>query len=174
MQDTGHVLVDAYGCGAEGRNRLEEQFKSGERTFRDISEDMWGSMTIPFDDELALMVKNGLEIDPGFAEFHQYCLDNGFPFNVISAGLKPVLKRVLDSFLGERVSMLLFYYWRRLFILNASCPVLVDRYHRQRCPAYRRPRLTLEAYLARRIPRRPRQGYEYARGPRAGTGGKPT
>ncbi|RMJ22793.1 2,3-diketo-5-methylthio-1-phosphopentane phosphatase [Aspergillus sp. HF37] len=104
MQDTGHVLVDAHGCGAEYRNRLEEQFKSGERTFRDISEDMWGSMTIPFDDDLALIVKNGLEIDPGFVEFHQYCVDNGFPFNVISAGLKPVLKRVLDAFLGEKAA----------------------------------------------------------------------
>ncbi|KAJ5158322.1 uncharacterized protein N7500_007973 [Penicillium coprophilum] len=72
LQDTGHVLVDHLGCGAAYRNKLEEQFKSGERTFRDISDDMWGSLTIPFGDGFEIMEKN-LELDPGFREFHQYC-----------------------------------------------------------------------------------------------------
>lgn len=102
MQDTGHVLVDNYGCGAAYRNRLEEQFKSGQRTFRDISEDMWGSLSIPFGDGFDMM-SEALEMDPGFCDFHQYCVENGIPFNVISAGLKPVLQRVLDSFLGQQV-----------------------------------------------------------------------
>lgn len=99
MQDTGHILFDAHGCGAEARTKLDEQIKSGERSFRDVSEEMWGSLHIPFDDGFEVMEKT-LEMDPGFREFHQYCVDNGFPFNVISAGLKPVLRRVLDSFLG--------------------------------------------------------------------------
>jgi 2-hydroxy-3-keto-5-methylthiopentenyl-1-phosphate phosphatase len=101
MQDTGHILFDNYGCGEEARNKLDEQIKSGERSFRDVSEEMWGSLHVPFDDGFVVMEKT-LEIDPGFREFHQYCIDNGFPFNVISAGLKPVLRRVLDTFLGEK------------------------------------------------------------------------
>ncbi|KAJ5493920.1 hypothetical protein N7463_010007 [Penicillium fimorum] len=101
LQDTGHVLVDNLGCGAAYRNKLEEQFKTGERTFRDISDDMWGSLSIPFGDGFELMEKN-LELDSGFREFHQYCVAEGFPFNVISAGLKPVLQRTLDIFLGEK------------------------------------------------------------------------
>lgn len=104
LQDTGHVLVDHLGCGAAYRNKLEEQFKTGERTFRDISDDMWGSLTIPFGDGFDIMEKN-LELDPGFREFHQYCVREGFPFNVISAGLKPVLQRTLDLFLGEKEVM---------------------------------------------------------------------
>ncbi|KAF3398348.1 Pdp3-interacting factor 1 [Penicillium rolfsii] len=100
MQDTGHILFDNYGCGEEARNKLDEQIKTGERSFRDVSEEMWGSLRVPFDDGFVVMEKT-LEIDPGFREFHQYCIDNGFPFNVISAGLKPVLRRVLDTFLGE-------------------------------------------------------------------------
>ncbi|CAL5871733.1 uncharacterized protein PFLUO_LOCUS5986 [Penicillium psychrofluorescens] len=99
MQDTGHILFDTYGCGTEARNKLDEQIKSGERSFREASEEMWGSLHIPFDDGFKVMEKT-LEMDPGFREFHQYCVDNGFPFHVISAGLKPVLRRVLDSFLG--------------------------------------------------------------------------
>ncbi|KAJ5826876.1 hypothetical protein N7447_003639 [Penicillium robsamsonii] len=100
LQDTGHVLVDNLGCGAAYRNKLEEQFKTGERTFRDISDDMWGSLSIPFGDGFEIMEKN-LELDSGFREFHQYCVAEGFPFNVISAGLKPVLQRTLDLFLGK-------------------------------------------------------------------------
>lgn len=99
MQDTGHILVDAHGCGAAARSKLDEQIKSGERSFREVSEEMWGSLHIPFDDGFAVMEKT-LEIDPGFREFHQYCIANDFPFHVISAGLKPVLRRVLDTFLG--------------------------------------------------------------------------
>merc|ERR1711981_996030 len=33
-----------------------------------------------------------------------FCLNNGIPFNVISAGLRPVLRKVLDHFLGEEKS----------------------------------------------------------------------
>lgn len=62
---------------------------------------MWGSLSIPFGDGFDLMEKK-LQIDPGFQEFHQYCVREGFPFNVISAGLKPILQRTLDIFLGEK------------------------------------------------------------------------
>ncbi|KAJ5135420.1 uncharacterized protein N7515_004698 [Penicillium bovifimosum] len=99
LQDTGHVLVDNLGCGAAYREKLEEQFKSGSRTFRDISEDMWSSLTIPFGDGFDIMEKT-LSLDAGFREFHAYCQRNNFPFNIISAGLKPVLQRTLDLFLG--------------------------------------------------------------------------
>jgi 2-hydroxy-3-keto-5-methylthiopentenyl-1-phosphate phosphatase len=64
---------------------------------------MWGSLSIPFDDGFKVMQEK-LEIDPDFKEFHQYCIEQDIPFNVISAGLKPVLRKVLDSFLGEEES----------------------------------------------------------------------
>jgi len=64
---------------------------------------MWGSLNVPFDDGFEVMEKE-LEIDPDFREFHKYCIDNEIPFNVISAGLKPILRRVLDTFLGEEAS----------------------------------------------------------------------
>lgn len=100
MQDTGHVLFDNLGCGEERRRLLDEQIKSGERSFRDVSEEMWGSLRVPFEDGFKIMEKE-LEIDPGFQEFHQFCVANDIDFNVISAGLKPILRKVLDTFLGE-------------------------------------------------------------------------
>jgi 2,3-diketo-5-methylthio-1-phosphopentane phosphatase len=103
MQDTGHILFDAHGCGSARRNILDEQIKSGERSFRDVSEEMWGSLNIPFEDGFEVMEQT-LEIDPDFQHFHKFCVDNNIPFNVISAGLKPILRRVLDTFLGEEQS----------------------------------------------------------------------
>lgn len=103
MQDTGHVLFDNFGCGSKRRNVLDEQIKTGERSFREVSEEMWGSLNVPFDDGFEIM-EESLDIDPDFRSFHKFCIDNSIPFNVISAGLKPVLRRVLDTFLGEEES----------------------------------------------------------------------
>jgi len=103
MQDTGHILFDAHGCGSARRNALDQQIHSGERSFRDVSEEMWGSLNVPFEDGFEVMEKT-LEIDPDFQKFHSFCIKNNIPFNVISAGLKPILRKVLDSFLGEEAS----------------------------------------------------------------------
>jgi len=103
MQDTGHVLFDNFGCGEKQREVLDEQIKTGERSFREVSEEMWGSLNVSFDDGFSIM-KNHLDIDVDFQKFHQYCIDQDIPFNVISAGLKPVLRKVLDTFLGEKES----------------------------------------------------------------------
>jgi len=103
MQDTGHILFDAHGCGSERRQQLDEEIKSGKRSFREVSEEMWGSLNVPFDDGFEVM-KTALEIDPDFRKFHDWCIKNNIPFNVISAGLKPILRRVLDEFLGKKQS----------------------------------------------------------------------
>ncbi|TVY81032.1 Pdp3-interacting factor protein, partial [Lachnellula suecica] len=103
MQDTGHILFDAHGCGSAQRQKLDAQISSGERSFRDVSAELWGSLSIPFDDGFSVM-EAALEIDPDFQTFHKFCIAQDIPFNVISAGLKPVLRKVLDSFLGEEES----------------------------------------------------------------------
>lgn len=102
-QDSGHVLVDNLGCGSKKRALLDSQIKSGERSFRDVSEEMWASLHIPFEDGFEVMEQN-LEIDPHFQEFHRHCITNNIDFYVISAGLKPVLKNVLEAFLGDEES----------------------------------------------------------------------
>ena len=43
-------------------------------------------------------------MDKDFKAFHDFCVANKIPFNVISAGLKPLLRRVLDHFIGEEAS----------------------------------------------------------------------
>jgi len=40
------VLFDSFGCGNERREELDNQIKTGERSFRDVSEEMWGSLDV--------------------------------------------------------------------------------------------------------------------------------
>lgn len=88
MQDTGHVLFDNFGCGSKKRQILDEQISTGERSFRDVSEEMWGSLRVPFEDGFEVM-EESLEIDPDFRSFLDFCLNNKIPFNIISAGSSP-------------------------------------------------------------------------------------
>lgn len=60
---------------------------------------MWGSLHVGFDDGFEVM-REKLVFDPDFRDFHTFCVKNKIPFNVISAGLKPLLKAVLDNHLG--------------------------------------------------------------------------
>ncbi|BFZ61648.1 hypothetical protein YB2330_002721 [Saitoella coloradoensis] len=101
MQDSGHVLFDHFGCGPEQRAQWDREIHEGTRSFREVSEDMWNSLNVPFNDGFKIM-REKMDIDPDFKHFHQFCLKNEIPFNVISAGVKPVLRRVLEDFLGEK------------------------------------------------------------------------
>jgi 2,3-diketo-5-methylthio-1-phosphopentane phosphatase len=103
MQDTGHILFNAFGCGSDRRQVLDQQIHTGERSFREVSEEMWGSLDVPFENGFEVM-KDALDINCDFKTFHKFCIANNIPFNIISAGLKPVLRRVLDHFLGEENS----------------------------------------------------------------------
>lgn len=77
--------------------------ETGERTFREVSDELYASLDVPLDDGFEVM-KTALDIDPDFQTFHEFCVNNHIPFNVISAGLKPVLRKVLDHFIGESMS----------------------------------------------------------------------
>ncbi|ODQ73893.1 hypothetical protein LIPSTDRAFT_45489, partial [Lipomyces starkeyi NRRL Y-11557] len=118
MQDTGHILFDRHGCGTEHRQRLDEQIHTGARSFRDVSEEMWGSLNVPFDESMKEM-KEHLVIDPDFADFHDFCIREGVAFNVISAGLEPVLRGVLNEFLGHQVS-------ERIDIISNAAEISAD------------------------------------------------
>jgi len=78
MQDTGHVLFDNFGCGSERREELDNQIKTGERSFRDVSDDLYGSLDVPFEDGFEVM-KTALDIDPDFKTFHEFCVRSCSP-----------------------------------------------------------------------------------------------
>lgn len=85
MQDTGHTLFDNFRCGPDRRAVLAKQMESGERTFREVSDELYASLSVLFEDGFAVM-KTALDIDPDFQSFHEFCPNNNIPFNAISAG----------------------------------------------------------------------------------------
>lgn len=104
LQDTGHILFDHHGCGPERREVLDESISTGENTFRQASLELWQSLHVPLDTAFATL-KEHLIIDPGFHDFlNNFAFHHRIPFVVISAGLRPLLRRVLDESVGEAKS----------------------------------------------------------------------
>lgn len=103
LQDTGHILFDNFGCGKEKRIELDGKIGTGELSFKAASEEMWSSLNVTLEDGVAKM-KQELVMDEKFREFFNYTVSHEIPFNVISAGLKPLLRSALDAFLGEEKS----------------------------------------------------------------------
>lgn len=103
LQDTGHILFDNFGCGKEKREELDRKITTHEMSFRAASEEMWSSLNVTLEDGVAKMT-DVLVMDKDFAEFFNYTLKTEIPFNVISAGLKPLLRQALNKFLGEEKS----------------------------------------------------------------------
>lgn len=102
IQDTGKILFDRYGYSPEKQEKLEEALHSGQRTFRDVSEELWGSLKLPLNEGIDIVLQE-LEIDPGFHNFYNFCLNFNIPFWIVSSGLYPLLKAALSKFLGVEV-----------------------------------------------------------------------
>ncbi len=103
MQDTGHVLVDSHGCGMESRKKLTDAIEEGEVSFKKGSEEMWSTLHIS-PKEAAEVLGNTMIIDEKFEQFFEFTQRKNINFTVISAGLKPILRTVLDEFLGKEDS----------------------------------------------------------------------
>jgi 2-hydroxy-3-keto-5-methylthiopentenyl-1-phosphate phosphatase len=69
---------------------LDKQIASGERSFRDVSEEMWGSLNVPFDSGFEVLAKE-LVIDPDFQKFHKFCVANDMYVFTISPETTVVL-----------------------------------------------------------------------------------
>lgn len=69
-----HILFGCHGCGREERAILDAQIISGERSFRDVSEETWSSLNLPFEYSLKIIKKN-LDLDSDFKSFHKFCIE---------------------------------------------------------------------------------------------------
>ena len=98
-----HSLWSPWLWSREAREYLDESISTGEKTFRGASWEMWGSLHVTLDGG-----SQDLEEPSGhgrrFKDFFNYTTQHKIPFNVISAGLKPLLRHVLDETMGEEQS----------------------------------------------------------------------
>lgn len=64
---------------------------------------MYDSLNVTLEEGVKKL-KETLTMDKAFKQFFDYTVEHRIPFNVISAGLKPLLRSALDTFLGPEKS----------------------------------------------------------------------
>lgn len=61
------------------------------------------SVTRPYDQCMQYLVDN-IKLDPGFADFYQWALANNIPVVVLSSGMEPIIKALLEKLVGPDAS----------------------------------------------------------------------
>ncbi|KAF9168198.1 hypothetical protein DFQ26_000765 [Actinomortierella ambigua] len=99
LKDTGNILIDAC-LGYENRKALDDKILRNEITFLEVTTISWESITLTYDEALALVRKEA-EIDPGFLAFYTYVGAQKIPFTIVSCGLDVVIREYLSWHLGQ-------------------------------------------------------------------------
>ena len=98
-------MTDNIGYGREKRRQGNIACLNNEISFRDSFRDMMDSVTRPYDQCIQYLVDN-IKLDPGFAEFFQWSLKNNIPVVVLSSGMEPIIKALLEKLVGPDASQM--------------------------------------------------------------------
>lgn len=63
---------------------------------------MLGSINTPFD-ECINILKEKMELDPGFKEFYEWAREHNVPIVVLSSGMKPIIRALFEVMLGPKL-----------------------------------------------------------------------
>lgn len=81
------------------RRQGNKDVLEGKKTFRDSFREMMDSITRPFPECVDYLVEN-IKLDPYFNEYFQWALKNEIPTVVLSSGMRPVIKGILEKLVG--------------------------------------------------------------------------
>ncbi|KAF2750366.1 hypothetical protein M011DRAFT_456262 [Sporormia fimetaria CBS 119925] len=108
MQDSNDFMTDTIGYGQEKRRQGNKDTLSGKITFRDSFKEMMNSVTKPFNECIDYLIAN-IKLDPGFKAFFEWSLQNNIPVVVLSSGMEPIIKALLQTLVGpdaEKIQVL--------------------------------------------------------------------
>ncbi|KAF5572665.1 phosphoserine phosphatase [Fusarium pseudocircinatum] len=97
--DSNDYMTDNLGFGVERRRQLNKDVLYGNMHFRDSFVEMLDSVKTPFDECIQILLKN-IKLDPGFKEFYDWAQENNVPIVILSGGMTPVIRALLDTLLG--------------------------------------------------------------------------
>ncbi|KAH6895679.1 HAD-like domain-containing protein [Thelonectria olida] len=97
--DSNDFMTDNLGFGRERRVHLNKEVLYNGMHFRDSFVEMLDSVTTPFNECLDILLKN-IKLDPGFKEFYDWAQLNNVPIVILSGGMEPVIRALLDTLLG--------------------------------------------------------------------------
>ena len=97
-KDSNDFMTDNLGYGTEKREQGNGDVLYGRVNFRDSFQEMMDSIKTPFDECISVLLKN-IELDPGFKEFYAWARENNIPVVILSGGMQPVIRALLDKLL---------------------------------------------------------------------------
>lgn len=104
-RDSNDWMIDNLGFGQSRRQTLAERVLHQTLTFRSAFDTMLESVPTPFDECIALLLDN-IKLDPGFRAFYDWARANNIPIVVLSGGMAPIIRALLDKLMGEDSSWL--------------------------------------------------------------------
>jgi len=99
-RDSNDFMTDNLGYGVVKRKAGNAAVLEERMTFRDSFRDMLDSVTTPFDECIQVLFEN-IELDPGFKEFHTWAREVGMPIVVLSGGMEPIIRALLQKLVGD-------------------------------------------------------------------------
>lgn len=100
LQDSNDYLTDNIGFGYPKRKQLNIDILNGQASFRKGFEEMLQSIHKPFDECIQYLLEN-IQLDPGFKETFHWAQENDVPIIVVSSGMKPIIKALIQDLIGE-------------------------------------------------------------------------
>ncbi|KAF7559649.1 hypothetical protein G7046_g4505 [Stylonectria norvegica] len=97
--DSNDYMTDNLGFGHEKRVQLNKDVLYGGMHFRDSFVAMLDSVKTPFPECIDILLKN-IKLDPGFKEFYDWAQENNVPIVILSGGMEPIIRALLDTLLG--------------------------------------------------------------------------
>ncbi|KAJ3474858.1 hypothetical protein NLG97_g9666 [Lecanicillium saksenae] len=97
--DSNDWMIDNLGFGAKKREANNGEVLAGRAHFRDEFFKMLDSVQTPFDQCLQHLLDN-IVLDPGFKEFYNWSKENNVPIVILSGGMEPIIRALLDKMLG--------------------------------------------------------------------------
>ncbi len=96
-------MTDNIGYGQAKRRQGNLDTLADKITFRDSFREMMDSIDLPFDQCVQYLVDN-IKLDPGFAEFFSWSLENNIPVVVLSGGMEPIIHAILNKLVGSNAN----------------------------------------------------------------------
>ncbi|CAD0111081.1 unnamed protein product [Aureobasidium uvarum] len=94
------AATDNVGFGYEKRREGNMNVLNGTESFRDSFKRMMDSVKMPYD-ECIKYVSENVKLDPGFNDYLQWAIKNNIPTVVLSSGMEPIIRAILEKLVGE-------------------------------------------------------------------------
>ncbi|KAG1729576.1 HAD-like domain-containing protein [Suillus lakei] len=97
-QDSNDFVTDTFGMGHSDRVALNQRIRNGEDNFRDAFRKMIVTHTFEF---CKNAVANNIKVDDTFKAFYEFCETNDIPVVIVSSGMEPIIRAVLNKHLAS-------------------------------------------------------------------------